>query len=93
MELFIADDEIRPFFQDKNPYALEEMSRRLLEANSRGLWDTDDKTLSMLSDMYLEIESNLEERAGKGEYQGGSVDIFDSKSVSGWNDRCPTSST
>ena len=87
VETFLKDEEMKEFFQENNPYALEEMSRRLLEANSRGLWDTDEETLGILKDAYLEIESDLEDRAGEGEYQGGSVDIFDSKSVSGWNER------
>ncbi|MBO4798589.1 MAG: cobaltochelatase subunit CobN, partial [Candidatus Methanomethylophilaceae archaeon] len=36
---FIKDGEMRRFFEENNPYAMEEMSRRLLEAYSRGLWN------------------------------------------------------
>ena len=86
VESFLKDEEMVQFFKDNNPYALEEISRRLLEANSRGLWDTDEETLGVLKDVYLDIESDLEERAGDGEYQGGSVDIYDSRSVEGWNE-------
>ena len=35
---FIADDETRGFVERHNPAALQEMSRRLLEAIRRGLW-------------------------------------------------------
>jgi cobaltochelatase CobN len=34
---FILDEENRKFFQENNPWAMEEMGRRLLEASSRGL--------------------------------------------------------
>lgn len=44
------------FFRDNNPYALEEISRRLLEAEHRGLWKTDPEVRSKLKDRYLEAE-------------------------------------
>ena len=87
VESFLKDEEMRHFFNENNPYALEEMSRRLLEAHSRGLWETDEETLGVLQDIYLDIESDLEERAGEGEFQGGTVSIYDSKSVPSWNGR------
>lgn len=86
VESFLKDEKMLGFFQENNPYALEEMSRRLLEAHSRGLWETDDETLGFLQNVYLDIESDMEERAGEGEYQGGSIDIYDSKSVPSWNE-------
>lgn len=87
VDAFIRDEETKRFFEENNPYALEELTRRLLEANSRGLWETDVETLGLLKEAYLEIESDMEERAGEGEYQGGSIDIYDQKSVAGWSDR------
>ncbi len=82
---FVNDGEMREFFQENNPYALEEISRRLLEAQSRGLWDADEEVLEELRQNYVEIESWLEERAGDGEYQGGSVDIKTAADVESWN--------
>jgi cobaltochelatase CobN len=81
---FVTDPEMRDFFKKNNPYAIEEISRRLLEAQSRGLWDADEEVLNELRSNYLEIESWLEERAGDGEYQGGSVDIITASEVDGW---------
>ncbi|HEY3360409.1 MAG TPA: cobaltochelatase subunit CobN, partial [Methanosarcina sp.] len=82
---FVLDEEMRRFFEENNPYALEEMSRRLLEAQSRGLWIPDPKLLEELKKSYLEIESWMEELAGEGEFQGGAVDIVSFEDVPDWN--------
>jgi cobaltochelatase CobN len=82
---FVLNEEMRRFFEENNPYALEEMSRRLLEAQSRGLWDPDPELLKELKNSYLEIESWMEELAGEGEFQGGAVDIVSSEDVPDWN--------
>ena len=81
---FVNDPEMRQFFQDNNPYALEEIARRMLEANQRGLWEADPETLEKLKENYVEIESWMEDLAGDGEYQGGSVDIMTAGEVEGW---------
>jgi len=82
---FVLDEEMRRFFEENNPYALEEMSRRLLEAQSRGLWNPDPELLEELKKSYLEIESWMEELAGEGEFQGGAVDIISSEDVPDWD--------
>ncbi|WP_410508897.1 cobaltochelatase subunit CobN [Methanosarcina hadiensis] len=82
---FVLDEEMRRFFEENNPYALEEMARRLLEAQSRGLWDPDPELLEELKNSYLEIESWMEELAGEGEFQGGSVDIMSFEDVPDWD--------
>ncbi|MFA7036544.1 MAG: cobaltochelatase subunit CobN [Methanosarcina sp.] len=82
---FVLDEEMRRFFEENNPYALEEMARRLLEAQSRGLWDPDPELLEELKNSYLEIESWMEELAGDGEFQGGSVDIVSFEDVPDWD--------
>ncbi len=82
---FVLDEEMRRFFEENNPYALEEMSRRLLEAQSRGLWNPDPELLEELKKSYLEIESWMEELAGEGEFQGGAVDIITFEDVPDWN--------
>lgn len=84
---FVLDEEMRRFFEENNPYALEEMSRRLLEAQSRGLWDPDPELLEELKKSYLEIESWMEELAGEGEFQGGAVDIITFEDVPDWNEK------
>jgi len=82
---FVLDEEMRRFFEENNPYALEEMARRLLEAQSRGLWNPDPDVLEELKNSYLEIESWMEELAGEGEFQGGSVDIMSFEDVPDWD--------
>jgi len=81
---FVNDPEMRQFFQENNPYALEEIARRLLEANQRELWDADPETLEQLKENYVEIESWMEDLAGDGEYQGGNIDIMTADQVDGW---------
>ena len=53
---FIMDEENRKFFEENNPWAMEEMGRRLLEAEQRGLWKADPEVLDALKSLYLEIE-------------------------------------
>ena len=74
---FVANEENRKFFMENNPWALEEMSRRLLEACDRGLWNPEDGLLEEIQDAYLELEGFLEEDVGDqaGEFQGSSIEI------------------
>ncbi|NLL94697.1 MAG: cobaltochelatase subunit CobN [Thermoplasmatales archaeon] len=81
---FVNDEEMKEFYKENNPYALEEIARRLLEAEQRGIWDADEETLEELRSNYVDIESWMEELAGDGEYQGGSVDILTPDDVAEW---------
>ena len=85
-ETFVNNDEMRQFFEENNPYALEEIARRLLEAQSRRLWDADEEVLDELKKNYLEIESWMEDRISGGEYQGGDVDVVTAQDIPGWGD-------
>jgi cobaltochelatase CobN len=85
-DAFVNNKEMRQFFQENNPFALEEIARRLLEAEQRGLWDADEDVLDNLKNNYLEIESWMEDQAGAGDYQGGNVDVFTQENVAGWGD-------
>jgi len=86
---FMMDRQNREFFEKENPWALEEIARRLLEAAQRGLWQPADDVKEQLQDIYLEIEGWMEERMGdtKGEFQGGSIDIVTASDVAGWKSR------
>ncbi|MGM9570724.1 MAG: cobaltochelatase subunit CobN, partial [bacterium] len=83
---FMLDEENRKFFEENNPWALEEIGRRLLEANQRGLWEADPEVLEGLKETYLEVEGWLEEKMGdvEGEFQGGSIDILTTEEVADW---------
>lgn len=86
---FVLDEEMRNEFEKNNPWALEEIGRRLLEANERGLWNADPEVLDQLKENYLEVEGWLEEKMGdiEGDFQGGSVDIITQEEVESWGDK------
>jgi cobaltochelatase CobN len=83
---FVNDAEMREFFEHNNPYALEEIARRLLEADQRGLWDADEQTLEALKNNYLQIESWMEDPVTEGDYQGGNIDVLTQDDVAAWRD-------
>ncbi len=72
---YINDQEMRDFFERNNPYAAEEISRRLLEAEARGLWEADEKTLEELRNSYVEIESWMEDASDGGDIQGNEISM------------------
>lgn len=74
---FVLNEEMRNWFKENNRWALESLSRRLLEAEKRQLWDAAPEVLEKLKSHYLEIEGWLEEdmAEAKGDFQGGSIDI------------------
>ncbi|MDR1872752.1 MAG: cobaltochelatase subunit CobN [Deltaproteobacteria bacterium] len=84
--VYVLNDENRHFFEENNPWALEEIERRLLEAHARGLWNPDPKLLEELHSRYLEGEGHLEEgiESFGGEFQGSSIDVFTSQDVPKW---------
>ncbi|MDR2339869.1 MAG: cobaltochelatase subunit CobN [Deltaproteobacteria bacterium] len=86
---YFLDPANREFFEKANPWALEEIGRRLLEAESRGLWDAEPGLLEELKEKYLALEGVLEEstEAYGGELQGGSVDIVTVRDISKWKER------
>ncbi|MBW2635924.1 MAG: cobaltochelatase subunit CobN [Deltaproteobacteria bacterium] len=86
---FVLDDEMRKFFEENNPWALEEIGRRLLEAYERELWDADPDVIDGLKNAYLEMEGWIEERMGdvKGDFQGGSIDVMTMEDVKGWKEK------
>ncbi len=83
---FLMDGENREFFEENNPWALEEMGRRLLEAAQRGLWQPAEDVSEELMNRYIEIEGWIEERMGdmQGDFQGGNIDIMTMEDVQGW---------
>ncbi len=66
-EKYVLDETSREFCERSNPWALREMTGRLLEAAERGMWsDPDPETLEHLKTAYLSNEGLLE---AKGERQ------------------------
>ncbi|QFR01826.1 cobaltochelatase subunit CobN [Streptomyces phaeolivaceus] len=60
-ETYVLDETNREFLQQANPWALHGIAERLLEAESRGMWEKPDPTvLEGLRQVYLEAEGDLE---------------------------------
>ena len=86
---FVLDDENRKFFEENNPWALEEISRRLIEAYERNLWEADEDIIEELKDYYIEMEGWIEEGMGdiEGDFQGGSIDIIDLNEIESFREK------
>ncbi|MEU9643167.1 cobaltochelatase subunit CobN [Streptomyces sp. NPDC048188] len=60
-ETYVLDPANREFLQQANPWALHGIAERLLEAESRGMWEKPDpEVLAALRQAYLETEGDLE---------------------------------
>jgi len=86
---FMLDEKMKEWFEKVNPWAMEEIGRRLLEAESRDIWNPDPEVLEQLKEAYLDTEACLEGRMGDvtGDFQGGSVDIMTDEDVESWKDK------
>ncbi len=86
VETYIENEENRKWLVTANPYAMEEITRRLLEAASRGLWQAESAVLERVRDMALDIEGDMEEVMGAvGEdFQGGAVEVLGVDKVERW---------
>ena len=86
---FMLDPEMKEWFEKVNPWAMEEIGRRLLEAESRGIWAPDPELLEELQEAYLDTEACIEDKMGDvtGDFQGGAVDIMTSEDVEAWSEK------
>lgn len=87
VETYIRNEENLKWLRENNPYALEEITRRLLEAQTRKLWDADEDYLKDVQDAALMIEGDMEDIMGdvQEEFQGGKVDVLTSRDVEKWD--------
>ena len=58
---YALDPEMKKWMKEVNPYALQNILDKLLEAISRGMWKANDDMEAELRDAYLEIEGDIEE--------------------------------
>ncbi|MHC1588194.1 MAG: cobaltochelatase subunit CobN [Methermicoccaceae archaeon] len=88
-ERFVASEPMRRWFEHTNPFALEEIERRLIEAAERGLWGADKDTLEHLRELYLSMEGIMEERmmGAQGDHQAGSIVVLTKDDVSAWKEK------
>lgn len=84
---YIQNEKNRDWLRQDNPYALEEITRRLLEAASRGLWVAEEEMLAQVRSAALEIEGDMEEIMGDvdGDFQGGKVEVLRRSDVDKWD--------
>ncbi len=59
-ERYALDEEVASQLQKSNPEAFKNVVRRLLEAEGRGLWSTDDGTLAKLRSKYMDADDFIE---------------------------------
>ncbi len=58
---YVFDKEVSEFMRKSNSWALQGISKRLLEAAERGLWaEPSPATLDQLRAVFLELEGDLE---------------------------------
>ena len=61
-DAYVADPDMRKFFESSNPWALRSIAERLLEADARGMWSASDDARSTLRSAVLEAEGWEESR-------------------------------
>lgn len=83
---YIQNEENRQWLVRDNPYSMEEITRRLLEAASRNLWQPDEDMLEAVQQAALEVEGDMEEVMGDvtEEFQGNKVEVLGADQVDTW---------
>lgn len=61
---YIFDDEMLRRLKENNQWALTDIMKTLLEANSRGYWEATEEQIEKLRKAYMEAEGWIEERLG-----------------------------
>jgi cobaltochelatase CobN len=58
---YVFNEEVRKKMMQENIWAVEDQLKRLMEAYQRGMWDATDEEIEKLKQIYLELESEIEE--------------------------------
>jgi cobaltochelatase CobN len=62
---YLLDPQVQQFLRSHNPWALRDMSERLLEAHQRGYWQEQaQELLPQIEALMLEMEAQLEASQG-----------------------------
>ncbi len=61
-ENYVFNEEIRKTMMKENIWAVEDQLQRLMEAYQRGMWDATDEEIEKLKQIYLELESEIEDQ-------------------------------
>ena len=60
-EAYALDPQMQEWMKEVNPFALQNILDKLLEAISRGMWNAGDEMEEQLRNAYLEMEGEIEE--------------------------------
>lgn len=88
-QTYIMDKEMQAWFKAHNPWAMEDINRRMLEAVQRNLWKPENDVLEALKRSHLEVEGWMEESVDEidGEFQGSAVNLYTPEDVPAWKAR------
>lgn len=64
-DLYIRNQENRSWMEKENPWALQSVSGRLLEAINRDMWNAKAESLELLRQIYLEMEGVIEDEGDR----------------------------
>jgi len=59
-ETYVLDLEMQKWLKEVNPFALQNIVERFLEAIERGMWETTEEIKRQLQKLYVNIEGLLE---------------------------------
>lgn len=59
-EAYLFDTSVQSFIRQNNPWALRDLTERLLEAQQRGMWNAEANTTDQLRQLFLEADSDIE---------------------------------
>jgi cobaltochelatase CobN len=59
---YALDPAMQEWFKEVNPWALQNIAERLLEAVERKMWEATPEMVEQLREIYLDVEGELEER-------------------------------
>lgn len=86
-EAYVNNEEMRAWIAGQNPYAAEEIARRMLELAQREKWQPGDGVLERLKENYLEIEGDMEgSLESLGDIQAGEVEIITHREQEAWQE-------
>ncbi|MEG2288683.1 MAG: cobaltochelatase subunit CobN [Clostridium sp.] len=59
-ETYIFDEKNREWINEVNPWAVHNMTEKLLEAHQRGMWNAKEESIEELKKVYLHVEGDIE---------------------------------
>lgn len=87
-ESYVNDEEMREWLERQNPYAMEEIARRMLELYTRGKYHPAAEVLEKLKENYLIIEGDMEDvLESAGDIQGGNVELINHEEMDNWQEK------